>query len=135
MKSIFWLAVIVAVGVAGWLLFGQGEPERQPTSNNNQNQTTNNPPPSSFPDDDADDELSDEEEELPEGNVWYGMLRQSNDPKRGNLMLELNDSDRTIYINSARDWSSLIDKEVAVHFEGDENGFSLIDIKPHIRLN
>src|SRR3989344_4755402 len=64
-----------------------------------------------------------------EGKTLRGVLRASNDKKRGNLMLELDDSDRVIYLTSSRDFSSLYDQEVELTIDGDLNGFTLLDIK------
>jgi len=62
-------------------------------------------------------------------NVWLGELRISNDKSRGNLMLMLEDSDRIIYINTSRDYNSLMGKSVAVTYEGSLDSFTLIDIQ------
>lgn len=63
------------------------------------------------------------------GNTLEGVLKASNDRGRGNLMLELSDSDRVIYMTSSRDFSSLYGKEAVVSIDGDLKGFKLIDIK------
>ncbi|MBI4276291.1 hypothetical protein HY629_00430 [Candidatus Uhrbacteria bacterium] len=63
------------------------------------------------------------------GNTLRGVLRASNDRTRGNLMLELADSDKVIYLRSSRDFSALYNKEVAVIIDGDLNEFTLLDIK------
>lgn len=63
-------------------------------------------------------------------NQLTGLLRVSNDPARGNLMLELSDSDHIIYMTSSRDFSDFYGEEVVVTIAGDLNVFTLIDIHP-----
>lgn len=66
-------------------------------------------------------------EEVP--NAFEGELKTSNDNRRGNLMLLLKDSDRIIYLNTSRDFSSLVGKQVSVSIEGSLDDFRLLDIK------
>ncbi len=65
--------------------------------------------------------------ELP--NALEGELNVSNDKRRGNLMILLNDSDRIIYLNTSRDFSSLIGKQVSATIDGTLDDFMLVDIK------
>ncbi len=62
------------------------------------------------------------------GTVWYGVLKISDNSAKGNLML-IHEPDKPVYFNTVRDFSSLVDKEVAVSIEGDRFGFKLLDIK------
>jgi hypothetical protein len=66
-------------------------------------------------------------EEVP--NALEGELKESNDKRRGNLMLMLKDSDRIIYLNTSRDFSQFIGKQVSVSIEGSLDDFRLLDIK------
>jgi hypothetical protein len=66
-------------------------------------------------------------EEVP--NALEGELQASNDKRRGNLMLLLKDSDRIIYLNTSRDFSQFIGKDVAVSIEGSLDDFRLLDIQ------
>ncbi|MCL5667009.1 MAG: hypothetical protein M1383_04540 [Patescibacteria group bacterium] len=59
-------------------------------------------------------------------NTWEGTLKISDNLKKGNLMLVMRD--RTVYIQTSRDFSGLLDKEVYVTYDGDYNGFRLGDI-------
>lgn len=63
------------------------------------------------------------------GTVWMGRLEKSSDPKRGNYMLTLQDSDRVVFINTSRDYSAFEGKDVKVQVDGDFSGFSLLDIQ------
>jgi hypothetical protein len=62
-------------------------------------------------------------------NALEGELKVSTDKRRGNLMLLMNDSDRIIYLNTSRDFSTLIGKQVSVTIEGSLDDFRLVDIK------
>lgn len=66
------------------------------------------------------------------GNFLEGTLKISNDQSRGNLMLELMNSDRIIYLRTSRDFSGLLNQLVAVQIEGTIDYFSLIDIQPQV---
>src|SRR5690606_30800429 len=66
-------------------------------------------------------------EEVP--NALEGELLVSTDRRRGNLMLLLEDSDRIIYLNTSRDFSQLVGKQVSVIIEGSLDDFRLIDIQ------
>jgi hypothetical protein len=66
-------------------------------------------------------------EEVP--NALVGELMASNDKKKGNLMIKLDGTGRIIYLNTSRDFSSLIGKHVQVSIEGSTDDFRLLDIK------
>jgi hypothetical protein len=66
-------------------------------------------------------------EEIP--NSLVGELKVSNDKRRGNLMLLLENSDRIIYLNTSRDFSSLVGEQVIVTIDGSLDDFRLVDIK------
>ena len=57
---------------------------------------------------------------------WEGVLKTSDNPKKGNLMLVT--KDRNIYMQTSRDFSALLNKEVVVHYEGNLQSFLLGDI-------
>lgn len=61
-----------------------------------------------------------------DASVWMGVLKTSNNPGSGNLMLVT--KDRTIYIKTSRDYSALIGKNVRVSYEGTWQSFVLGDI-------
>lgn len=67
-------------------------------------------------------------EEVP--NSLEGELKNSSDKRRGNYMLLLQNSDRIIYLNTSRDYSSLVGKSVRADIEGSMDDFRLVDIKP-----
>lgn len=65
---------------------------------------------------------------LAEGaNIWEGTLKTSDNEAKGNLMLQT--KERVIYIKTSRDFSDLLDKEVAVTYQGGFEEFILGDIK------
>ena len=76
------------------------------------------------------DQPQDKAEDESLGNTQLGMmegvLKISDNLKKGNLMLV--GSDRTTYVFTSRDYSSLLDKEVRLEIEGDLDNFILIDI-------
>jgi len=124
MKQKFLLPVILIVAAIGvYWYFGMKEPgqtqqeqskNQQPTKQIQQSQET------------PEDETT-KVEEVP--NALEGELKISNDKKRGNYMLLLNDSDRIIYLNTGRDYSDLVGKQVSVAIEGSLDDFRLVDIK------
>ena len=59
-------------------------------------------------------------------NVWTGVLKASDNSKKGNLMLAT--PDHLIYIRTSRDFTSLLDKKVQVAFKGSMENFTLADI-------
>ena len=63
---------------------------------------------------------------LVSANTWMGTLKTSDNSKKGNLML-MTDT-HTIYINTSRDYSALLDKKVNVTFVGSLDSFTLGDI-------
>jgi hypothetical protein len=111
------ILLVVALVACGWLLWGRDDGETDSStggsSNSSQNQQGGN----------GDTAV----EEVP--NALEGELRVSTDKRRGNLMLLMNDSDRIIYLNTSRDFSALVGKQVSVSIEGSLDDFRLIDIK------
>lgn len=63
-------------------------------------------------------------------NGLEGVLRKSDKASRGNLMLELSNSDKIIYLHTSRDYSNLIDQEVNVIIDGTLESFVIINIEP-----
>ena len=63
------------------------------------------------------------------GNTWSGVLKKSDALSKGNLMLIFPDQSK-VYIQTSRDFSNLIDKEVQVEDAGAKENFRLIEIHP-----
>jgi hypothetical protein len=63
------------------------------------------------------------------GNAWTGTLKKSDISTKGNLMLVFPDQSK-VYIQTSRDFSNLIDKEVVVEIKGSKESFQLIEIHP-----
>jgi hypothetical protein len=63
---------------------------------------------------------------LPDGPAWEGVLKVSDNLKKGNLMLIT--EQRTIYLFTSRDFSNLLDKQVKVIYQGSLENFTLLDI-------
>ncbi|MBI2607473.1 MAG: hypothetical protein HYW51_01480 [Candidatus Doudnabacteria bacterium] len=61
-------------------------------------------------------------------NSLRGILLQSDDLRQGNLLLVRLEGD--VYLNTTRDYSGLINKEVVVTVDGTLEKFRLIDIEP-----
>jgi len=104
------MAIIVVIIIVGWLVLkNPSQKAVAPTINNNQ-------------------EISAPQNSTQDvANSWEGALKLSNNPQKGNLMLKT--QEYTIYIKTNRDFSSLVDKEVVVTYEGDLESFRLGDIK------
>jgi|GEM_PF-3931907 len=111
--------VITVLLVALWAIwsFGGETSDSQQENNDEQDQAAENTPGNG----------PEQVQEVP--NALEGELKASNDRKRGNLMLLLNDSDRIIYLNTSRDFGSLVGKQVTVTIEGSLDDFVLQDIK------
>lgn len=60
------------------------------------------------------------------GTTIDGVLKKSDNAKKGNLMLVT--SSRTVYIFTSRDYSELLDKSVTMSYEGTLDEFRLGDI-------
>lgn len=60
------------------------------------------------------------------GNTWQGVLKQSDNAAKGNLMINVDG--HLVYIRTSRDYSSLIGKEVKVTYQGTLDNFTLGDI-------
>lgn len=60
-------------------------------------------------------------------NQLFGELQKADDIESGNLMLITADS--KLYLNTTRDFNSLVGKQVVVTIDGDSRNFRLIDIK------
>ncbi|MBX4188232.1 MAG: hypothetical protein KW793_03820 [Candidatus Doudnabacteria bacterium] len=111
-KNILALLVVM-LGVVAFIYFGMGKKNDSVEKESSQTKKT-------------DSQQKAEVTEVP--NALEGELKQSNDKRRGNLMLLLNDSDRIIYLNTSRDFSPLIGKQVSVSIEGSLDDFRLVDI-------
>lgn len=123
-KTILSLIVIVAIVLAGWLVFGRSGDNNVTTENNNntggnQSSGNNNETPS-----DTDQESTDTDS----GDGIAGILRVSDNQSLGNLMIVT--EDHTVYLHTSRDFSALVGKNVVVQIEGNLQSFTLIDIKP-----
>ncbi|MDP2933708.1 MAG: hypothetical protein Q8N81_06290, partial [bacterium] len=60
-------------------------------------------------------------------NQLVGELKKTDDIESGNLMLIT--TDKKLYLNTTRDFNSLVGKQVVVTIDGDSQNFRLIDIK------
>src|SRR3989338_1621408 len=132
-KQLGWVIALAAILIVGFVLFSRTEdkdeskvtpsPKTQ-NSSNNQGSTSQGSAGTG-----PDDGQPVEEQEIAEHrNALSGVLRTSNDKSRGNLMLEVDDSDRIVYLTTSKDYSSLVGKSVKVDIEGDVNSFSIINI-------
>lgn len=62
--------------------------------------------------------------------VWVGTLKNSDNNKKGNLMLIA--SERVVYIRTSRDFSALVGKKVNVTYEGSLDSFVLGNITENL---
>ena len=106
------LAILIIIMAGIWLF--KGKPTANDTKTNpspapqSQTPTPSTPTPSTS------------------GNVWTGVLKTSDNSKKGNLMLAT--KERNIYIKTSRDFKALLDKNVRVSYTGSLDNFSLVDI-------
>jgi PBP1b-binding outer membrane lipoprotein LpoB len=109
--SLFAFIALLAVGCSS-------KPEQSntnsvgptPTQSPSNNNTTQNPtPPSNNT-----------------NSTWQGVLKTSDNSVRGNYMLILDKS--LVYINTQRDYSALVGKQVNVKYSGSLENFKLEDI-------
>jgi hypothetical protein len=114
-KNILLFLVLLGAGLAVWFFVKPSSTKAPANEDTQQSQEQGNK--------DGDTVV----EEIP--NALEGELKASNDKRRGNLMLLLKDSDRVIYLNTSRDFSQLIGKQVSVSIEGSLDDFRLLDIK------
>ncbi len=133
MKSTLIVLLVILVVVGGiWYLRGDEAEEPETNGTSQQQNDTNTPANSNSNNLPSTHELLDDDdaetvvEEIPNG--LQGELQSSNDANRGNLMLLLSDSDRIIYLNTSRDYSGLIGKDVLVKIDGSLDDFRLVDI-------
>jgi hypothetical protein len=59
-------------------------------------------------------------------NTWTGTLRASDNKAKGNLMIMVDG--HNLYINTSRDFSGLVGKEVNVSYTGTLDSFTLVNI-------
>lgn len=112
-KIAIWALVVIVLAAGGWLIGSRmakknsEAPLPQPETNT------------------EDDSL-----ETAGGKVWSGKLEVSDNKSRGNLMLVWEEGKPPVYINTIRDFSQFIGREVIVNYEGDTKQFRLLDIQP-----
>ena len=117
-KNYLWFIIaIVIIGLGIWLFSGKSStPESSPNMHTPQqvtHSTASTTPPSSM-----------------QSNSWSGILQNSNNASKGNLMLIT--PQHTIYINTSQHFSDLIGKSVVVTYEGNLQNFSLQTIVPAV---
>lgn len=113
-KAYVWGAIVIVVlGLAGWII-GHKLADKKTAGTGDQAA--------------ADQSQTENQAVIPE-NAWLGTLRESDSKSRGNLMLEWQTGKPPVYINTSRDFSQFIGREVIVTFEGDQKEFRLLDIQ------
>lgn len=108
----FWTGVIVVIILVTIITQSNKKEEQKPAEEitNNQNSELQEPPKTT----------------LSNPNAWEGILKTSDSLAKGNLMLVT--KEKTIYIKTSRDFSTLLDKKVSVTYEGTLDAFRLGDI-------
>lgn len=109
-------AVVLVVIIGAWLIYSGRHKQPAKEIEANQQQV----PPSEK------STSSTKPTALDQANVLEGTLRNSDNTKKGNLMLVM--ENRTLYISTSRDFSALIGKKVKVTYEGTPEDFHLGDI-------
>lgn len=110
---ILGLTALMAAGCGNSTVTGQGD-----TNQNTNNQPVITPTPSPTAMDNSGMQM--------DSSTWQGTLMTSNNSAKGKYMLTV--SGHTVYINTGRDYSALVGKEVNVSYKGTMNSFSLSDI-------
>lgn len=103
----YYLLVLVIIVSGVWLFWKGGETES--------------------PSKEMGQEVLQSEVSVQEANTHEGVLKTSDNPTRGNLMLASEGKDN-LYISTVRDFNSLLGKKVEVRTEALEKGFKLLDI-------
>jgi uncharacterized protein YpmB len=111
-KKMFVSIIVIIIFVVVGVIFFQDKKQEAPSNSQPDNQTP-----------------IQEDQQQPKANVLEGTLKTSTDSARGNLMLELLNSDRIIYLRTSRDFSSFVGKDVAVTIDGTIDKFTLVDIQ------
>lgn len=106
-----YVTVAIIIVILGGIWFFKNKDEYTPSKANNSAETSTDK----------------EQNPMDSGTTWTGTLKKSDNASKGNLMLVT--KDRTIYMQTSRDFSPLLDKEVSVSYEGDYTSFILGDIK------
>ena len=106
------LAIIIVIAGLIWLF--RSKPAAQTGSMNagNSQQNSQNPNPSPTPSNGS--------------GVWTGTLKASDRAAKGNIMLVT--KDRSIYMRTSRDFSSMYGKKVDVSYQGSLQSFVLGNI-------
>lgn len=112
-KNILWAAVVVVAALAVWYFAKPSKQASNPPGQNN-GQTNQNSNSAGQPATQV------------SGNTISGVLKASDTPSRGNLML-VTDT-QTVYIHTSRDYSGLLGKQVTVTYDGTLINFKLLDI-------
>lgn len=106
----FWTGVIVVVVIITIIIQSKNRENQKSNTENNQKTEQQEPAKTT----------------ISSPNVWEGVLKTSDNAIKGNLMLLT--SEKKIYIKTNRDFSLLINKKVAVTYEGTMDSFRLGDI-------
>jgi hypothetical protein len=116
--------VIIVILVAGFVLWKVMDHRQNRGPETDQTETQTPPDSSGTPDNPLPPDNSQTNTPL------RGVLKQSSAPARGNYMLELDDSDHIIYFSGPDQYSSLLDQEVIVTYEGDLANPEITGITP-----
>ncbi|MDP3710840.1 MAG: hypothetical protein Q8R29_03945 [bacterium] len=103
----YYLLIIVVIASVVWLFWKGGEAELSPKE--------------------MERGIVEQEKPVENANMRTGILKASDNPARGNLMLVAEGKD-VLYISTVRDFNFLVGKEVRVSTEGTGTGFKLLDI-------
>ena len=122
----FWIAggIIVAIIILFAVFRGPGQVPTPPNSNNSSQSGSETSTPS-LPNQNTSkpDAMTDKNDS---SFIIEGVLAPSNDLSRGNIMITT--SDKTLYIFSSRDWSSLYNQQVKINAQGTSKQFQVLDI-------
>lgn len=107
--------LIIAIVIIGWFVFKNPKTDlKEKSSNNAPEIELQNPDSQTTPN-------------ISNLSYWEGILKQSDNNQKGNLMLVT--KERTIYVKTNRDFNALINKEVTITYEGTLDSFRLGEIK------
>ncbi len=129
----YWVLMVVLGALLGWFLWNKPQPQQQPTqdqaaqtgTSTTATTSTGTPPrASSTPPNQASSTPA-------ENAKLRGRLYASDNPSRGNLMLLIGPEGSTtmaIYINTQRDFASLVGRTVDVTYTGTTDHFTMESI-------
>jgi hypothetical protein len=115
-KTIWVVVAVVVIAAIIWIATGSKKTSQNQTNQSNANTTTK-----------STNQTSGSQTPNTVSNALKGTLKISDNQALGNLMLVTSTSN--VYLRTSRDFSNLVNKQVALDYDGTITNFKLVDIK------